>query len=129
MDIDFILLIVYNCSAYKKRACSSTGRVPRSQCGGRGFEPLQVHQRARNELQSACNQRADWEKAPGELSIVEKRAPSGPPNNGALAQLGAHHTGSVGVRGSSPLCSTNNTEPSPDGSVLLLKGDLKRNTD
>ncbi len=26
--------------------------------------------------------------------------------NGALAQLGAHHTGSVGVRGSSPLCST-----------------------
>gem|GEM_PF-6129694 len=25
---------------------------------------------------------------------------------GALAQLGAHHTGSVGVRGSSPLCST-----------------------
>ena len=25
--------------------------------------------------------------------------------NGALAQLGAHHTGSVGVRGSSPLCS------------------------
>ena len=27
--------------------------------------------------------------------------------NGALAQLGAHHTGSVGVRGSNPLCSTN----------------------
>jgi hypothetical protein len=26
--------------------------------------------------------------------------------NGALAQLGAHHTGSVGVRGSNPLCST-----------------------
>ena len=26
--------------------------------------------------------------------------------SGALAQLGAHHTGSVGVRGSSPLCST-----------------------
>ena len=26
---------------------------------------------------------------------------------GALAQLGAHHTGSVGVRGSNPLCSTN----------------------
>ena len=26
--------------------------------------------------------------------------------NGALAQLGAHHTGSVGVKGSSPLCST-----------------------
>ena len=25
---------------------------------------------------------------------------------GALAQLGAHHTGSVGVRGSNPLCST-----------------------
>ena len=25
--------------------------------------------------------------------------------SGALAQLGAHHTGSVGVRGSSPLCS------------------------
>ena len=25
---------------------------------------------------------------------------------GALAQLGAHNTGSVGVRGSSPLCST-----------------------
>ena len=28
--------------------------------------------------------------------------------NGALAQLGAHHTGSVGVRGSNPLCSTMN---------------------
>ena len=28
------------------------------------------------------------------------------PVNGALAQLGAHHTGSVGVRGSNPLCST-----------------------
>ena len=27
--------------------------------------------------------------------------------NGALAQLGAHNTGSVGVRGSNPLCSTN----------------------
>ena len=26
--------------------------------------------------------------------------------HGALAQLGAHDTGSVGVRGSSPLCST-----------------------
>ena len=26
--------------------------------------------------------------------------------HGALAQLGAHNTGSVGVRGSSPLCST-----------------------
>ena len=26
---------------------------------------------------------------------------------GALAQLGAHNTGSVGVRGSNPLCSTN----------------------
>ena len=26
--------------------------------------------------------------------------------DGALAQLGVHHTGSVGVRGSSPLCST-----------------------
>ena len=26
--------------------------------------------------------------------------------NGALAQLGAHNTGSVGVRGSNPLCST-----------------------
>ena len=25
---------------------------------------------------------------------------------GVIAQLGAHHTGSVGVRGSSPLCST-----------------------
>ena len=25
---------------------------------------------------------------------------------GALAQLGAHNTGSVGVRGSNPLCST-----------------------
>ena len=25
---------------------------------------------------------------------------------GALAQLGAHHTGSVGVTGSSPVCST-----------------------
>ena len=25
---------------------------------------------------------------------------------GVLAQLGAHHTGSVGVRGSNPLCST-----------------------
>ena len=28
--------------------------------------------------------------------------------HGALAQLGAHDTGSVGVRGSSPLCSTKN---------------------
>lgn len=28
-------------------------------------------------------------------------------SHGALAQLGAHDTGSVGVRGSSPLCSTN----------------------
>ena len=27
-------------------------------------------------------------------------------SHGALAQLGAHNTGSVGVRGSSPLCST-----------------------
>ena len=31
--------------------------------------------------------------------------------HGALAQLGAHDTGSVGVRGSSPLCSTRG-EPS-----------------
>ena len=30
--------------------------------------------------------------------------------NGALAQLGAHHTGSVGVRGSSPLYSTKNKD-------------------
>ena len=30
---------------------------------------------------------------------------------GALAQLGAHNTGSVGVRGSSPLCSTKTTKP------------------
>ena len=30
--------------------------------------------------------------------------------SGALAQLGAHHTGSVGVRGSSPLCSTRITK-------------------
>ena len=29
---------------------------------------------------------------------------------GALAQLGAHNTGSVGVRGSSPLRSTNNNK-------------------
>ena len=29
--------------------------------------------------------------------------------NGAVAQLGEHHAGSVGVRGSSPLSST--TEP------------------
>ncbi len=28
---------------------------------------------------------------------------------GALAQLGAHNTGSVGVRGSNPLCSTKNS--------------------
>ena len=28
------------------------------------------------------------------------------PQFGALAQLGAHNTGSVGVRGSNPLCST-----------------------
>ena len=28
--------------------------------------------------------------------------------HGALAQLGAHNTGSVGVRGSNPLCSTKN---------------------
>ena len=30
---------------------------------------------------------------------------------GALAQLGAHNTGSVGVRGSSPLCSTKKRTP------------------
>ena len=29
-------------------------------------------------------------------------------NHGALAQLGAHHTGSVGVTGSNPVCSTIN---------------------
>ena len=41
--------------------------------------------------------------------------------NGALAQLGAHHTGSVGVRGSNPLCSTR-TEPVPPfkGAFVLL---------
>ena len=46
-------------------------------------------------------------------------------NFGALAQLGAHHTGSVGVRGSSPLCSTK-TETAPLGavSVLIVYGDL-----
>ena len=32
---------------------------------------------------------------------------------GALAQLGAHNTGSVGVRGSSPLCSTSGKLPPP----------------
>ena len=32
-------------------------------------------------------------------------------SHGALAQLGAHHTGSVGVRGSSPLCSTKRKRP------------------
>ena len=31
--------------------------------------------------------------------------------NGALAQLGAHNTGSVGVRGSNPLCSTRKKVP------------------
>ena len=36
------------------------------------------------------------------------RFPSPAPNHfGALAQLGARHTGSVEVRGSNPLCSTN----------------------
>ena len=34
------------------------------------------------------------------------RAPLSPPIPGALAQLVAHNTGSVGVRGSTPLCST-----------------------
>ena len=37
--------------------------------------------------------------------------------SGALAQLGAHNTGSVGVRGSSPLCST--TQKSTSKEVLF----------
>ena len=36
---------------------------------------------------------------------------------GALAQLGAHNTGSVGVRGSNPLCSTKTKE---EGNALLF---------
>ncbi len=40
---------------------------------------------------------------------------------GALAQLVAHNTGSVGVRGSNPLRSTKNNRPvQKDGSVILL---------
>ena len=40
--------------------------------------------------------------------------------DGALAQLGAHHTGSVGVTGSSPVCSTKQTEPRNDANALFL---------
>ena len=39
---------------------------------------------------------------------------------GALAQLGAHNTGSVGVRGSSPLCSTKNSREHSDREFLPL---------
>ena len=43
--------------------------------------------------------------------------------NGALAQLGAHHTGSVGVRGSSPLCSTS-AEPARASTLTLAEARL-----
>ena len=32
-----------------KRACSSVGRAPRSQCGGRGFDSHQVHHFIKND--------------------------------------------------------------------------------
>jgi hypothetical protein len=35
-------------------------------------------------------------------------------HDGAVAQLVAHHTGSVGVRGSNPLRSTHNKRPGPE---------------
>ena len=41
-------------------------------------------------------------------------------DSGALAQLGAHNTGSVGVRGSNPLCSTKRTGTAFAVPVLLL---------
>ena len=44
--------------------------------------------------------------------------------SGALAQLGAHHTGSVGVRGSNPLCSTSRASPAPSTSRTLLRDDF-----
>ncbi len=49
---------------------------------------------------------------PAALLHIRRTFPN-PGPYGALAQLGAHHTGSVGVRGSSPLCSTiaNTSEP------------------
>ncbi len=58
---------------------------------GRGFESLPAYQNrqipirvsacfhsegTRNELQEQRRMCCDWEKAPGELSIVEKRVPS-----------------------------------------------------
>lgn len=39
---------------------------------------------------------------------------------GALAQLVAHNTGSVGVRGSNPLCSTSQRETAVKSAVFLL---------
>ena len=42
-------------------------------------------------------------------------------NHGALAQLGAHNTGSVGVRGSNPLCSTTRTSTSYEVLFLSLR--------
>ena len=42
-------------------------------------------------------------------------------SNGALAQLVAHHTGSVGVRGSNPLCST---KSSTTFDVFFIKGGI-----
>jgi hypothetical protein len=40
-----------------------------------------------------------------------------------MAQLVAHHTGSVGVRGSSPLSSTGQTQVSADGKQSLMSFD------
>ena len=40
-------------------------------------------------------------------------------HDGALAQLGAHNTGSVGVRGSNPLCSIRTINPNP---LLFRRG-------
>jgi hypothetical protein len=42
------------------------------------------------------------------------------PEHGAVAQLVAHHTGSVGVRGSSPLSSTPMTRPSSLGRAACV---------
>ena len=44
--------------------------------------------------------------------------------SGALAQLGAHHTGSVGVRGSSPLCSTRKAVSPSETAFFILSGGI-----
>lgn len=44
---------------------------------------------------------------------------------GALAQLGAHHTGSVGVVGSNPICSNTIRPKAPILSEFLAFGEIK----